>query len=52
MSVIVSLGGIAVLIFAVYLVLNAATKGYYTTVLRVLAIGSVVAGAAMVLLMA
>lgn len=33
-----SLGGMAVLIFAVYLVLNAATKGYYTWVLRALAL--------------
>jgi len=44
-----SLGGLAVLIFAVYLVLNAATKGYYTWVLRLLAIGTVVAGVAVVL---
>ena len=39
----VSLGGLAVLIFAVYLVLNAATKGYYTWVLRLLAIGAIIA---------
>jgi len=38
-----TLGGMAVLIFAVYLVLNAATKGYYTWVLRVLALLAVVA---------
>ncbi len=43
----VSLGGLAVLIFAVYLVLNAATKGYYTWVLRLLAIGAIVAGVAL-----
>jgi hypothetical protein len=41
----VSLGGLAVLIFAVYLVLNAATKGYYTWVLRLLAVGAILAGA-------
>ena len=43
----VSLGGLAVLIFAVYLVLNAATKGYYTWVLRLLAIGAIIAGLAL-----
>jgi hypothetical protein len=43
----VSLGGLAVLIFAVYLVLNAATKGYYTWVLRLLAIGAIIAGVAL-----
>jgi hypothetical protein len=42
-TVAVSLGGLAVLIFAVYLVLNAATKGYYTWVLRLLAVGAIVA---------
>jgi len=45
----VSLGGLAVLIFAVYLVLNAATKGYYTWVLRLLALCAVVAGVALAL---
>jgi len=42
-NLVASLGGMAVLIFAVYLVLNAATKGYYTWVLRVLAIGAIIA---------
>jgi hypothetical protein len=48
----VSLGGLAVLILAVYLVLNAATKGYYTTVLRVLAVGAIIAGVIVVAVMA
>jgi len=48
----VSLGGLVVLIFAVYLVLNAATKGYYTWVLRLLAIGAIIAGVALVIVVA
>jgi hypothetical protein len=43
-----SIGGLAVLILAVYLVLNAATKGYYSLVLRLAAIALVVGGAIVV----
>ena len=44
-----SIGGLAVLIFVVYLVLNAATKGYYVWVLRLAAIAVLATGAAAVL---
>lgn len=47
-SIFASLGGVAVLIFAVYLVLNGATKGYYTRVLRVLAVAAVAVAVAVV----
>lgn len=47
-----SLGGMAVLIFAVYLVLNAATKGYYTWVLRFIAAGALLAAVVVVLTLA
>jgi len=46
-----SIGGLALLIFVLYLVLNAATKGYYVWVLRVAAAALVVAGIAAVLLL-
>jgi hypothetical protein len=46
-----SIGALALLIFVVYLVLNAATKGYYVWVLRAAATALVVAGIAAVLLL-
>ncbi|MGB2821931.1 MAG: hypothetical protein WBF17_13185 [Phycisphaerae bacterium] len=45
----VSIGGLALLIFVLYLVLNAATKGYYVWVLRVAAAALVAAGTIAVL---
>jgi len=47
-----TLGGLVVLIVAVYLVLNAATKGYYVWVLRLAAVALIAGGAVVVLLTA
>lgn len=46
-----SIGGLAVLILAVYLVLNAATRGYYSLVLRLAAVALAVAGTIVVMCM-
>jgi len=46
-----SIGALALLVFVVYLVLNAATKGYYVWVLRAAATALVAAGIAAVLLL-
>jgi hypothetical protein len=46
-----TIGGLAVLVLAVYLVLNAATRGYYALVLRLAAITLVLGGTVTVLCM-
>jgi len=47
----ISIVGITLLIFAVYLFLNAATRGYYTWSLRMVAIALVLAGILLVLIL-
>lgn len=47
-----SIGGLAALIFLAYLVLNAATKGYYVLVLRLAAVAAILGGAVAILCVA